>query len=296
MIETSLFYGQYFSQFDMRAIATPGIAQSSESSQLLIGDNDVATAAAIKLKNIPFPGENDASANHAQRFLAWVKTYIRQGYPVIIGVYTAGGSATAYDHIVTVTKIESQYNDNNYYDGDLITIEDHGTGATLSSAKYLYTYSFKQFQGTRSQSSRSTSQDYFLASDTGCSAATDCANYGIVITGPIDNSSPPQLIPVRVDTSINNESPAITDGSNTRPSTSSVTLTVNVGNSNNPLTVGVSYTLYSYSSESKVPTSNFKANAANAATINVFTATGTTMVFTNTVVNSAKVIYRAVLS
>ena len=39
-----LYFGQYLSQYDARALATPGVAQASAASQLLLDDNEAAAA------------------------------------------------------------------------------------------------------------------------------------------------------------------------------------------------------------------------------------------------------------
>ncbi len=84
LISAGLYYGQYVSQFDARAIASPNVKQSKRGSQLLLGRNDGATAAQMRLKAVEWDSPTTANAN---RFLAWVKGNVVSGYPVIIGVY-----------------------------------------------------------------------------------------------------------------------------------------------------------------------------------------------------------------
>lgn len=38
LVQVSLYFGQYISQFDARAIASPGVSQHLSESQLLLGD------------------------------------------------------------------------------------------------------------------------------------------------------------------------------------------------------------------------------------------------------------------
>ena len=53
-ISAGLFYGQYLSQYDARAIASNNARQNLSSSQLLLGVNDVAAAKAMHLAATPF--------------------------------------------------------------------------------------------------------------------------------------------------------------------------------------------------------------------------------------------------
>ena len=115
------------------------------------------------------------------------------------------------------------------------------------------------------------------------------ADYGIAITGIIDLSH--ETMPVRLTTSTNAETPAIVDGSNTRPAAKPVTLTITVSS----LKPGTTYTLYRYNSMTKVPDSNINANVANAAqkwTIKI--ASGSTYTMTQTINSNEIAVYRAV--
>jgi len=296
-IEAGLYYGQYFSQYDMRKLsaAASGVTtniQSDENSQLLLGVNDAQVASVIKLNYALYASDNDCSSGHSSRGLAWIKSQVQLGFPTVIAVYYNGASNSDYDHIVTVTQVSSAYNDTAYHATDTLKLEDHGAWPnvvlTPTTSQYFYSFPFGSFQGTRNQAN-SGNQAYFLPSD------TSICTYAISITGPVDNSSPKQLVPVSLATSINYEN-EIADGSNTIPSALAVTLTITVGNSANPLVVGRSYTVYKYISETLVPTSNFHSYAANAAAKTVFTATAGTYTYTENIMSSNKAIYRALLS
>ena len=185
VVEGGMMYGQYVSQYTVRSIFSNGV--QSSNGQYLIGDGttytngrDISTLTSLRMTASEY-NFADMSSTHAKTFLAWVKSQLRLGYPVSIGVY-AGASYTEYDHIVTVTKVESNYNDNNYYDSDIITIVDHGQsgGTSPSTMPYYFSYTFLGFQGTRSRS-QSSSQDYFLPSDYTGTYAT--GSYGIAYRG-----------------------------------------------------------------------------------------------------------------
>ena len=83
-------------------------------------------------------------------------------------------------------------------------------------------------------------------------------NYGIAHTGIMDESN--ECLSVRVETSVNYESPQIGVLSNTRPAPMAVDLTVTVTG----LRDGEKYTLLKFDDETKVPSSNFAAHQKDA--------------------------------
>ena len=115
-------------------------------------------------------------------------------------------------------------------------------------------------------------------------------NFALAISGPQDIDG--VLLPVRVDTSINYESPQIVDGSNTRPRALSINLTITLSE----LKEGVHYNLYRYNNESSVPDSNFNANRNKAVSIvDVVAPPGsTTFSMTQAIMSDEKAIYRCV--
>lgn len=136
-----MYYGQYVSQYDARALASPGVAQNLESSQLLIGVNDVATAARMLLAATAWTPQRSPDP---APFLAWVKGNVARGYPDVAGLYTnnykfdgnpspnAGNSE--YDHIVTGMPSRATFtNPATCLAEDRITIEDHGIWADPGS-------------------------------------------------------------------------------------------------------------------------------------------------------------------
>jgi hypothetical protein len=131
-VQGGLFYGQYCSQYDSRAMSTPGVNQASESSQLLLGLNDQKTSENMRL-NVTRWGSDQSDAKRSHGFLLWIKEHVVRGFPVTIGVlmneylFEMDGGDDEYDHIVTVYGIES---DNlkdwkNFNPKDKLIIDDH---------------------------------------------------------------------------------------------------------------------------------------------------------------------------
>ena len=285
-VSAGLNYGQYISQYDARAIASRNTRQYLESSQLLLGVNDIAAAKAMHLTAV-------AKQATTASFLPWVKSNVVAGHPVIIGVFmnqsrfygTANLNAgdTEYDHIVTVTGITSTRpltGPTAYYADDVLTFNDNGLWAPGGQPQNVFSYAFGTLPATRQQANTKTGPVYSLKKG---------LNYGIAITGIIDLSR--ETVPVRLTTSTNAEIPAMVNGSNTRPAAKPVTLTVTVSS----LKPGTTYNLYRYSSMAAVPDSNINANAAKAAqkwTISI--PTGSTYTMSQTIMSNETAVYRAV--
>ena len=291
-ISAGLQYGQYVSQYDARAIASKNARQNLESSQLLLGVNDVATAKAMRLSATAF---NTAQQPNSTAFLTWVKSNVTAGYPVVMGVFqnqsrfygtrNLNAGDAEYDHIVIATGITSTRpltGPATYYADDVVTFNDNGlwTKTPNGQPQNAFSYSFGSFATTRQRANALTGPVYSLKSG---------ADYGIAITGIMDVNR--ETVPVRLTTSSNAETPAMINGSNNRPAAKPVTLTITVSN----LKPGTTYTLYRYNSMANVPDSNFNANAAKAAqkwTITI--ASGTTYTMTQTINSNETAVYRAV--
>ena len=70
LISAGLYFGQYVSQYDARAIASNGAPQYLSGSQLLLGVNDQTAAAAMHLNALAW---DESEGSGSQAFLAWVK-------------------------------------------------------------------------------------------------------------------------------------------------------------------------------------------------------------------------------
>jgi hypothetical protein len=290
-ISAGLHYGQYVSQYDARALASKNARQSLESSQLLLGVNDVATAKAMHLSATAF---NTAQKPTSTAFLTWVKTNVTAGYPVVMGVFmnqsrfygttNLNAGDAEYDHIVVATGITSTRTltgPTTYYADDVLTFNDHGlwTG-TNGQPQNAFSYSFGTFATTRQKANAKVGPVYSLKSG---------ADYGIAITGIIDLSR--ETVPVRLTTSTNAETPGMVNGSTTRPAAKPVTLTITVSS----LKPGTTYNLYRYTTMANVPDANINANAAKAAqkwTITI--PSGSTYTMTQTINSNETAVYRAV--
>lgn len=294
-INAGLYYGQYLSQFDVRAIASPNKNQNLAESQLLLGRNDIFAATQMHLNVVAWKTSNKQSS---AAFLTWIKSNVVLKFPVIIGVFTnenkfygainTDAGDPDYDHIVTVIGLSSKTPltiPATYRSDDILHISDHGlwTGESNSSPPYIFNYSFASFQGTRQQANASTEAVYTLPLGN--------ANYGIAVTGVTDLDG--STLPVRLATSARNEAPAMKEGSNTRPAPMPLTLTITVSN----LKPNVNYNLYRYNSVESVPNSGFNKNASKASQKwPVIISSGSSFVSNLTIQSNEIAIFRAVPS
>ncbi len=279
LISAGLYYGQYVSQYDVRALL------GDQSVQLLIGVNDQTAAQLMHLNSIEWDTDDE---DNTHDFMAWIKQNVVQGFPVAIGIYinesffdhTRGDPD--YDHIVPVTGIDSNHalNDPNYYADDVIHFSDNGIWQP-SNPPCNFCYAFAPFQDTRKRANNKSGPLY--------SVTDDASNYGIAITGVMDLNG--ETLPVRVDTNLNYENPPIASGSNARPAPAPLTLTITLSN----LEPGIPYVLYRYNSLSSVPNSSFNGNAGNAYEMwPVQIDSGTTYVMTETINSDEIAVYRAI--
>lgn len=289
MITGGLKYGLYISQYDNRYIASNGTDESQESSQLLLGVNDYWAATQHKLNNYLWEGDQTS----ATAFMEWMKKMVVSGYVVMMGIYenssVFGQSPDPdYDHIVPVVGWGSNHplTDTSYYDDDVIYFTDNGLYTPDGNTPiYSFSYPLSTFMNSRSNADSSNAPVYSM----NAAPTLNDPNYAIALTGIMDDDG--TTMEVYMDTDKNYEEPEIVDGSNTRPSAMSLTLTVTVTG----LTSGTEYNLYQYSHFQNVPTSSFNANAGQADASTTFTASGTT--YTKTITgwqSDERVIFRCV--
>lgn len=119
----------------------------------LVGTNDQRAAKLLRLDAIEFP-HPDLSDGHTDKYLAWVKSMVRRGYAPTITVFmnqylfygelNPNAGYPDYDHIVSATSVQSDYDDDEYHDDDVITFSDHGLyGPWPKSLRpYYFTYRF----------------------------------------------------------------------------------------------------------------------------------------------------------
>ncbi|MGY2162108.1 hypothetical protein HX799_07840 [Pseudomonas tolaasii] len=289
-ISAGLYYGQYVSQYDARALASPGVDQSHAGSQLLPGVNDVAAAARMHLQAQPWNSVSTPNANH---FLTWVKGNVLAGYPVIIGVYenmhafegsddTEAGDAQ-YDHIVPVIGVASKHpftSPPSYYADDVLTLSDNGLWSPDGAPVYRYHFPFGEFQASREAANAPSRPVYSLPRD---------KQFGVAVTGIIDHDG--QTLPVRLWTDVNAEEPAMAQHGNKRPPSAPLTLTLTISD----LKPDVSYSLYRYDHFAAVPDAAFNANASRAAQHwKIKIKTGSTYTLKETIRSDEVAVYRAV--
>jgi len=298
-ITAGLYFGQYLSQYDARALASPGVDQTDPTSQLLLGpgfrsDNDITAANAMLLKN----EEYDFSTANTQDFLAWVKQQIVSGFPVAIGVLMNANIFTldpptgddAYDHIVPVYGIGSNHplSSPSYYPDDVIYFYDNWVYRPDGDAVNYFNYTFDKFQACRAGANPGTTNPYSLVKALSDPAHVDVKNFGIALQS-IQSDQP--TLPVQVVTAPDFECPEIRKSTATRPDPESLQVFITISG----MAPGVPYKLYRYNSFASVPKNHVNGNAALAAknwTIQI--VSGTSWSLTETIMSNEVAVYRAV--
>ncbi len=223
LISAGLYYGQYISQYEARAIATKNRPQNK--SQLLLGRNDLYAAGQMHLNAVEWDTEEQ---QNPEQFLVWVKENVIKGYPVAIGIFTnqyrfygdtdPDAGDDEYDHIVPVIGIGSNHglNDPAYYGDDILVFSDNGLWGDPTKPPYLFSYGFDSFQADRHQANAENGSIYSLFNGG--------SNYGISVLGVMDKNG--DTVPVRLETNVNCEMPAISPKSNTPPAPKPLVLTI----------------------------------------------------------------------
>ncbi len=293
-ISAGLRFGQYCSQYTARTLATPGVSQSLEQSQILLGVNDAAVARKLRLQAAEFEYRTQRTT---RMFTDWVKSHTLRGHVVIIGLFNNGllleewtdraDGDPEYDHIVSVlgwgSKFSLDDNPDRAFYNDVVTINDNGLyGPTGDppALQFLYSYRMFNFAGGRHRANNPNGPIYLLKNR--------APNYGIAIEGPLDLDG--ALIPVSLSAS-NSDEPEMPEGSNIAPAPVPLTLTATVSI---PDTT-VAYTLYRYDDFTKVPVANFNASAAAAVqSWPIPAVSGSTFTVPIVTTTDATVIFRAV--
>jgi len=291
-ISAGLRFGQYCSQYTARSIASPRVNQTDPSSQLLLGVNDTAAAASMRLKASEYPNQSQSSTRD---FLRWVKSRTLSGNVVIIGVFNNGilleewtgrdDGDSEYDHIVPVLRWGSKrpFSDSRYAGDDVITISDnglYGPFGTPPAYQFYYSFPLNHFTGNRRQANNPNGPVYLLRNRP--------LNYGIAIEGVLDPEA--ATVPVSLTPSLNYE-PDMPHHSNTPPAPIPLDLTVTVTLPDQ----SVAYNLYRYDDFVDVPTEDFNANAGQAVeTCTIPAGSGASYQFVHSTMTDQTVIFRAV--
>ncbi len=306
LISAGMYYGQYLSQFDARSCGTllshkPNASQlkAVQDTQLLLGGNANRAAHNMRLRY-----EQHQSIN-SQEFLTWVKTMVKKGYPVIIGVLNncnalGEGSSpiygdSCYDHIVPVVGFSNT--NVSYTPTDEIIISDNGiftgTNNTVPTpeVQYFFNYTMKNFVTNRVAINTSATQIYGLLDlpkHQSRKANTTYYNYGIAILGIEDSLK--ETYPVQLSTEYNYEVPSIDNLTNNRPSALKMKMKITVSN----LTPGQTYLLIRYKDWSDVPNCNFAKSDTTIAKQESFVAKSTSEEFSRDFKTNEQIIYRVV--
>jgi hypothetical protein len=280
----ALYFGQYISQYDIRALASPGKRQSDKSSQVLLGVNEDFVANALHLKIDSWKGSG------SKPFLSWIKKNTLLQYPVSMGVFEnmshfEGDEDLEYDHIVSVLGFGSEYplSDFQYHDSDELYFSDNGLlgDDTASNSPYFLNVRFSDIQKSRVTANLPSAPFYSIAQSQ--------KNYGFAVIGVVDRDN--ETLPVRLTTSHNFEFPEIKNKTTQRPKPAPLTLSITVSG----LKPGVEYNLYRYSRVEQVPQGSFNANAKNADKKWFISHTsGTTFTTSETLMSNEMAFYRAV--
>lgn len=292
-ISAGMRFGQYTSQWTARSLASPGIDQTNASSQLLLGENDLLAAGAMRLRATPFDSGNQKTV---RQFLQWVKERFLDGDVVIIGVlnntkilneWPEDKGDAYYDHIVPVFGIGSglPLSDLRYDKSDLITISDNGLRTVGDNVPYLFTYSFASFPRTRAGANAIGGPVYALRHRP--------ENFGTAVKGVIDPDG--VTIPVLLTSDVDSEGVQNGEGPDqlmvAPPPGMPITLTAHVTIPD----TNKAYRLYLYDGFTNVPTNNFNASAAHAMTNWIIPAGGgSTWSVTITNLSSDTRVFRAV--
>jgi len=318
LVSAGLKFGQYVSQYAVRQLIVGGGTQATE--QVLLGSNAASAADQLHLGNTSHVG----AVGQTGAFLNWVKAYILNECPVIIGVYTnenlfynhrSCGSEgdPEYDHIVPVLAIKSFHSLDPptlppspllpYYGDDRIVFSDNGLQGPVDNPTnapcppnpadpYTFEYSFDGFQKTREKANCSDGPWYSIAS---------AANtHAIAILGVKDLND--DTIPIVVSTNkssgctepglgqyVNFEYPEISTLAAPTPMPLSLVVTVSIPDTSQ------SYNLYLYTDLTLIPDSQFNMNAGNAAMSWVIPAnSGNTYVLNYNIQSDQVAAFRAV--
>ena len=192
LVTAGLYYGQYVSQYDVRA--TLG---QTQNDQVLIETDDTGKSplGAFLVAQSLFmkPNQFVNQLNDYKGFLSWVKSQVVLGYPVAIGVYVNYGLFTdldedykdEYNHIIMVTGVESKCPlSSGYCPDDVLYFWDFGlwTGDDVPS----YTScAFSEFANSRKDADDPDGNLYSLPIGPDHSGDGVYA-YGLAITGITD--------------------------------------------------------------------------------------------------------------
>jgi len=239
LIAAGMSLGQYASQFTVRQLASPGLEQTEQESQLLLGVNDQNAATRMHLAaSVYSPSSAPQGTQRKNRFIAWISDRLQAGSRVILGVYIRGEHDTEYDHILPALDVQTSSSGSNRNDqsSDRLVFTDN-YGQVLNAT-------FRKLLRTRRMANSTTAPPYSIPRGT--------RNYGLAISGVAD---PDQVtIPVRLEANRDNE-PDLAEAAQQPPEPEPLKLQATVLIPDQEQ----SYNVYRYDDFSKVPELNFNA-------------------------------------
>jgi len=256
MITAGLAFGQYTSQWTARNLASPGVPQTRPDSQLLLGVNDTAAAAAMRLEARRAP-----ATKNFRTFTTWARNRFLAGDVVVVGVFNntrmlgeTGAGDPTYDHIVPVYGYESAKPlraGRASLGTDVLTISDNGLRTLGPNAPMLYSYTLDDIQRTRRGANAAGGPVY--------SFPTSGPWYGVAVTGVLDSDH--TTLPVKVAVNVNSEGVQNESALTAAPMAEPIRLTVTLARPDNAREA----VLYQYDDFASVPTGAFNAHAGDAA-------------------------------
>jgi len=277
LIAAGMSLGQYASQFTVRQLASPGLEQTEQESQLLLGVNDQNAATRMHLAaSVYSPSSAPQGTQRKNRFIAWISDRLQAGSRVILGVYIRGEHDTEYDHILPALNVQTSSSGSNRNDqsSDRLVFTDN-YGQVLNAT-------FRKLLRTRRMANSTTAPPYSIPRGT--------RNYGLAISGVADLDQ--VTIPVRLEANRDNE-PDLAEAAQQPPEPEPLKLQATVLIPDQEQ----SYNVYRYDDFSKVPELNFNAAAANAIQSWVIPPhSGDAIHYELDVFTDANVIFRAVPS
>lgn len=275
LIAIGMSFGQYASQFTVRELASPGISQDQESSQLLLGVNGEAAARAMRLTASEYSSSSGKpSSDQSQRFISWIRDQMNAGVRVMLGVYSKGLRDPQYDHIVPAVDVVTgglRAGGQSWLRDRLFFADNYGQ---------LLSGTFRGLLRDRRAANLSSAPPYSIPARVG--------NYALAISGVADPDR--VTIPVMLQASRNNE-PLLLEGAQQAPTPEPLTIRATVLIPDQEQ----SYNVYRYDDFRDVPEASFNAAAASAVQSWFIPASsGGSVSFDIDVLTSDTVVFRAV--
>lgn len=258
VITAGLRFGQYTSQWTAREMASPGVAQTDPSSQLLLGVNDLRAVSRMRLDAVRAPMTTDFL-----KFATWVRQRVARGDVVILGMLNNttelgedGPGDPEFDHIVPVYgygSVTAVTPSSRALPSDVITVSDNGLRTSGAQTPMLYSYRVGAMRLSRAGANRPGGPAYSLPKRGPW--------YGVAVSGVADPTH--VTVPVTVDVDVNGEGVQDEPVMVSAPASQPIVLTVTVDRPKG----SAGLVLYEFDSFGRVPVRDFAGNASSAARV-----------------------------